>query len=53
MVNMLFLMVPYGAVIAYSSMLAQEKHLTSVIPYFYLCLVAGMLYRSYRRKKKD
>ena len=43
MFNMMFLMIPYGAVIAYSSMLAQEKHLTSVIPYFYICLVAGML----------
>jgi len=43
MFNMMFLMIPYGAVIAYSSMFAQEKHLTSVIPYFYICLVAGML----------
>ena len=43
MFNMMFLMIPYGAAIAYSSMLAQEKHLTSVIPYFYICLVAGML----------
>lgn len=43
MLNMMFLMIPYGAVIAYSSILAQEKHLTSVIPYFYICLVAGML----------
>lgn len=43
MVNMMFLMIPYGAVIAYSSILAQEKGLSSVIPYFYICLVAGML----------
>ncbi|MBC3889551.1 MFS transporter [Acetobacterium paludosum] len=43
MFNMMFLMIPYGAVIAYSSMLAQEKQLTSVIPYFYIFLVAGML----------
>jgi predicted MFS family arabinose efflux permease len=43
MLNMMFLMIPYGAVIAYSSILSQEKHLTSVIPYFYICLVAGML----------
>lgn len=43
MANMMFLMIPYGAVIAYSSILAQEKNLTSVIPYFYICLVAGML----------
>lgn len=41
--NMMFLMIPYGAVIAYSSILAQEKDLTAVIPYFYICLVAGML----------
>ncbi|MCI6989886.1 MAG: MFS transporter [Clostridiales bacterium] len=43
MCNMMFLMIPYGAVIAYSSILAQEKGLTAVIPYFYICLVAGML----------
>jgi predicted MFS family arabinose efflux permease len=43
MFNMMFFMIPYGAVIAYSSILAQEKHLMSVIPYFYICLVAGML----------
>lgn len=41
--NMLFLMIPYGAVIAYSSILAQEQGLTAHIPYFYICLVAGML----------
>ncbi len=43
MFNMMFLMIPYGAVIAYSSILAQEKGLMSVIPYFYICLVIGML----------
>ena len=43
MCNMMFLMIPYGAVIAYSSILAQEKNLMAVIPYFYICLVAGML----------
>lgn len=43
MFNMMFLMIPYGAVIAYSSILAQEKGLMSVIPYFYICLVLGML----------
>lgn len=43
MVNMMFLMIPYGAVIAYSSILAQEKGLTAFLPYFYICLVAGML----------
>lgn len=43
MFNMMFLMIPYGAVIAYSSILAQEKQLTAFLPYFYICLVAGML----------
>lgn len=43
MFNMMFLMIPYGAVIAYSSILAQEKGLTGVLPYFYIFLVAGML----------
>ena len=43
MLNMMFLMIPYGAVIAYSSILAQEKNLTPFLPYFYICLVAGML----------
>ena len=46
MFNMMFLMIPYGAVIAYSSILAQEKNLTSVIPYFYIFLVIGMLVSS-------
>lgn len=43
MFNMMFLMIPYGAVIAYSSILAQEKDLTSYLPYFYIFLVIGML----------
>lgn len=43
MLNMMFLMIPYGAVIAYSSILAQEKNLMSVLPYFYIFLVIGML----------
>lgn len=43
MFNMMFLMIPYGAVIAYSSILAQIKNLTSYLPYFYICLVVGML----------
>lgn len=43
MFNMMFLMIPYGAVIAYSSILAQEKGLTSFLPYFYIFLVIGML----------
>ena len=43
MFNMMFLMIPYGAVIAYSSILAGEKHLTGFLPYFYIFLVVGML----------
>ena len=43
MFNMMFLMIPYGAVISYSSILAQEKNITSFLPYFYICLVVGML----------
>ena len=43
MFNMMFLMIPYGAVIAYSSILAQEKDIIAYLPYFYICLVAGML----------
>lgn len=43
MANMLFLMIPYGAVIAYSSIFAQEKGLSGYLPYFYIFLVLGML----------
>lgn len=43
MFNMMFLMIPYGAVIAYSSIFAQEKNLIAYLPYFYITLVAGML----------
>lgn len=43
MCNMIFIMIPFGAMLAYSSMLAQEKGLSAVTPYFYVCLVAGML----------
>ena len=43
MFNMMFLMIPYGAVIAYSSILAQEKGLSAYLPYFYIFLVVGML----------
>lgn len=43
MLNMMFLMIPYGAVIAYSSILSQEKNIMEYLPYFYICLVAGML----------
>lgn len=43
MVNMIFIMIPFGAMLAYSSMLAQEKGISSATPYFYVCLVIGML----------
>ena len=43
MVNMIFFMIPFGAVIAYTAILAQQKGLSQVTAYFYLCLVAGML----------
>lgn len=43
MLNMMFLMIPYGAVIAYCSILAQEKDIMGYLPYFYICLVVGML----------
>ena len=36
MFNMMFLMIPYGAVIAYSSIFAQEKGLSAYLPYFYI-----------------
>lgn len=51
MFNMMFLMIPFGAVIAYSSLLAQERQLTSVTPYFYICLVAGMLVSKFSTQK--
>lgn len=43
MFNMTFFMIPYGAVIAYSSILAEQKSLLTYIPYFYVSLVVGML----------
>lgn len=43
MFNMMFLMIPYGAAIAYSSIFAQEKGLSAYLPYFYIFLVLGML----------
>lgn len=52
MLNMMFLMIPYGAVIAYSSILAQEKGLTHVLPYFYIFLVAGMLLSKLSTQKR-
>lgn len=51
MFNMMFIMIPFGAVIAYSSIFAQEKGLSSVIPYFYIFLVAGMLISKFSTQK--
>ena len=51
MFNMMFIMIPFGAVVAYSSLLAQGKGLSSVIPYFYMCLVAGMLLSKFSTQK--
>jgi predicted MFS family arabinose efflux permease len=51
MLNMIFLMIPFGAVIAYSSILAQEKGLSAVTPYFYICLVAGILLSKFSTQK--
>jgi predicted MFS family arabinose efflux permease len=51
MLNMIFLMIPFGAVIAYSSILAQEKGISSVTPYFYICLVAGILLSKFSTQK--
>lgn len=51
MFNMIFIMVPFGAVIAYSSIFAQEKGLSAVTPYFYIFLVAGMLISKFSTQK--
>lgn len=51
MFNMIFIMIPFGAVIAYSSILAQEKGLSTVIPFFYIFLVAGMLLSKFSTQK--
>lgn len=51
MCNMIFLMIPFGAVIAYSSIFAQEQGLSDVIPYFYIFLVAGMLLSKFSTQK--
>ncbi len=51
MFNMMFIMIPFGAVIAYSSIFAQEKGLSDVIPYFYIFLVAGMLISKFSTQK--
>ena len=52
MLNMIFLMIPFGAVIAYSSILAQEKGIETVTPYFYICLVAGILLSKFSTQKR-
>lgn len=51
MFNMMFIMVPFGAVIAYTSIFAQEKGLSAVTPYFYIFLVAGMLISKFSTQK--
>lgn len=51
MFNMMFIMIPFGAVIAYSSMFAQELGLSATIPYFYIFLVAGMLISKFSTQK--
>lgn len=51
MCNMIFIMIPFGAVIAYSSIFAQGKGLSDVIPYFYIFLVAGMLLSKFSTQK--
>lgn len=51
MFNMMFIMIPFGAVIAYSSIFAQEKGLSAVTPYFYVFLVAGMLLSKFSTQK--
>lgn len=51
MCNMIFIMIPFGAMLAYSSMLAQEKGLSAVTPYFYVSLVVGMLLSKFSTQK--
>lgn len=51
MLDMIFIMIPFGAVIAYSSIFAQEKGLSGVIPFFYVFLVAGMLISKFSTQK--
>lgn len=51
MFDMMFIMIPFGSVIAYSSIFAQEKGLSAVIPYFYIFLVAGMLISKFSTQK--
>ena len=51
LVNMIFIMIPYGAVVAYAALFAQEKGMTEVTPYFYVFLVAGMLVSKFLTQK--
>ena len=51
MCNMIFIMIHFCAMLAYSSILAQEKGLSDVTPYFYVCLVAGMLLSKFSTQK--
>ncbi len=51
MLNMIFIMIPFGAVIAYSSILAQVKGFSAVTPYFYICLVSGILLSKFSTQK--
>lgn len=51
MFNMMFIMVPFGAMLAYSSMLAGEKGSSAATPYFYVCLVVGMLISKFSTQK--
>lgn len=51
MFNMMFIMIPFGAVLAYSSIFAQEKGLSAATPYFYVFLVAGMLISKFSTQK--
>lgn len=51
MFNMMFIMVPFGAVIAYTSIFSQEKGLSAATPYFYIFLVAGMLISKFSTQK--
>lgn len=51
MFNMMFIMIPFGAVLAYSSIFAQEKGLSKSTPYVYVFLVAGMLVSKFLTQK--
>src|SRR5699024_7889582 len=51
MLNMIFIMIPFGAMLAYSAMLAQEKGLSAATPYFYIFLVAGMFFSKLSTQK--